>query len=87
MPGMLMKFGCVAGSAPRPISVLTAGASMSSTNSRSSADAFDCDDAAAGVDHRPLGFPDHLRGAADLAGVAFGDRPCSRAGGCEVTGV
>ena len=31
------------------------------------------DDAAARVDQRPLGFPDHLRGAADLAGVAFGE--------------
>ena len=31
------------------------------------------DDAAAGIDQRPLGFPDHLRGAADLAGVAFGE--------------
>ena len=31
------------------------------------------DDAAARIDQRPLGFPDHLRGAADLAGVAFGE--------------
>ena len=31
------------------------------------------DDAAAGVDQRPLRFLDHLRGAADLAGVAFGE--------------
>ena len=30
-------------------------------------------DAAAGVDERALGFPDELRGAADLAGVAFGE--------------
>ena len=31
------------------------------------------DDAAARVDQRALGFPDQLRGAADLAGVAFGE--------------
>ena len=31
------------------------------------------DDAAAGVDQRPLGFLDELGGAADLAGVAFGE--------------
>ena len=31
------------------------------------------DDAAAGIDQRPLGFLDHLRRAADLAGVAFGE--------------
>ena len=31
------------------------------------------DDAAAGIDEGPLGFPDQLRGAADLAGVAFGE--------------
>ena len=31
------------------------------------------DDAAARIDERPLGFPDQLRGAADLAGVAFGE--------------
>ena len=31
------------------------------------------DDAAARIDQRPLGFPDQLRGAADLAGVAFGE--------------
>ena len=53
--------------------MLTAGVSVSSTNSRSSVDAFGRDDAAAGVDQRPLGFLDQLRGAADLAGVAFGE--------------
>ena len=31
------------------------------------------DDAAAGVDERTLGFPDHLRGTADLAAVALGE--------------
>ena len=31
------------------------------------------DDAAAGVDQGALGFPDQLGGAADLAGVAFGE--------------
>ena len=73
MPGMLMKFGCSDGRAPRPISVQTAGASISSTNSRSSWRRFGGDDAAARVDQRPLGFPDHLRRAPDLAGVAFGE--------------
>ena len=37
MPGMLTKLGCSDGSEPRPISVLTVGASVNSTNSRSSA--------------------------------------------------
>ena len=31
------------------------------------------DDASARVNQRPLGFLDHLRGAADLPGVAFGE--------------
>ena len=31
------------------------------------------DDAAAGIDQRPLGFLDELGGAADLAGVSFGE--------------
>ncbi len=31
------------------------------------------DDAPARINQRPLGFLDHLRGAADLAGVAFGE--------------
>ena len=61
------------GSAPRPISVVTAGASSSSTNSRNSGRALGGDDAAAGVDEGPLRFPDHLRRAADLPGVAFGE--------------
>ena len=61
-----------AGSAPKPISVQTAGASMRSTNSRNSSDASGGEDASARVDEGPLGFPDHLRGAADLARVAFG---------------
>ena len=36
---------------------------------------FACDDAAAGVDERAFGFPHHLRGAADLPAVAFGEDP------------
>ena len=31
------------------------------------------DDASAGIDEGPLGFLDELGGAADLAGVAFGE--------------
>ena len=39
MPGMLMKFGWLEGSAPSPISVHTAGASIVSTSSRNAPEA------------------------------------------------
>ena len=78
MPGMLMKFGCAAGNAPRPISVVTAGASSISTNSRNSGSSAGGNDAAARVDQRPLRFPHHLRGAPDLSGVAFGENFVAR---------
>ena len=68
-----MKLGSLAGRAPRPIRVLTAGASMSSANSRSSARGVGGDDAAAGVDQRPLGFRIIWAARRDLAGVAFGE--------------
>ena len=38
-------------------------------------------DAAAGVDQRPLGFLDQLRGAADLAGVPFSEDLVAREDG------
>ena len=59
-------------SPPRPISVHTAGASMSSTSCAQFLGRPGGDDAAARVDERPLRFPDHLRRAPDLTGVAFG---------------
>ena len=39
------------------------------------------DDAAARVHQRALGFPDHLRRAPDLAGVALREHLVARAGG------
>ncbi len=45
---------------------------------RSSSCAPACDDAAARVDHGTLGFPDHLRRAPDLPGVAFGVNAIAR---------
>ncbi len=55
------------------MSVFTVGVSVSSTNSLQFGGRLGGDDAATRVDQRPLGFLDHLRGAADLAGVALGE--------------
>ena len=73
MPGMLMKFGWLDGQSAQTHQRADGGHVESSTNSRSSVGRIRGDDAAARVNEGPLGFPDHLRGAADLAGVAFGE--------------
>ena len=53
--------------------MLTAGASVSFDEFAEFGGGVGGDDAAAGIDERPLGFLDQLGGAADLAGVAFGE--------------
>ena len=68
-----MKLGCAEAEPPRPISVQTAGISSSLHEVAQFVAGIGRDNAAARIDERPLGFPDHLRGAADLAGVAFGE--------------
>ena len=51
----------------------TVGMSTSSTSSFSSGDACTREDAAARINERAFRFPDQLRGATDLTGMAFGE--------------
>ena len=63
--------GSSPGYAPRPISVIVTGMPVLRTSSRSSCAGVAADDAAAGVDHRPLGALDRRRHLRDLLGLGL----------------
>ncbi len=77
MPSMPSHCGSAAGKAPSPISVEVIGKPVSLTSSRreSQAAAPGIDDAAAGVEQRPLGGRHHLDRLLDLVRIAFELRP------------
>ena len=72
MPGMLMKLGWSAGKRAQAHEGADGGQVGGLDQRLQFGGGPRGDDAATGVDHGPLRFPDHLRRAADLAGVAFG---------------
>ena len=60
------------GNPPSPVRVVVTGMPVLATNSANSACGAGGDDAAAGVDHRPLGLPDQFGQRGDLPGAGPG---------------